>query len=211
MMMTKKVIVMLKQVFMMMKQHIMMMTIIEKNKKNKKTIEKDLAVDENEKRIENTLKRIEIDYAANTKRSITTIIGEEPQASILDELIRKNFSAWENAKSESQSYRYGILKKLLRTEYHGLKLKLEAEHAEQEHMREERRNQPRIDYSHIHRADPTPQEGLDDISELLDDGEDESPAPSNAPSQLQPALAEAKRQRKAEAFAWDDEDDDDEI
>ena len=74
-----------------------------------------------------------------------------------------------------------------------------------------RRNQPRIDYSRIHRADPTPQEGLDDISELLDDEEDESPAPSNAPSQLQQALAEAKRQRKAEAFAWYDEDDDDEI
>ena len=82
-----------------------------KIKNNTKITEKDLAMDENEKRIENTLKQIGIHCAANTKQSLTTIIGEEPQASVLDELVRKNFSAWENAKSESQSYRYGILKK----------------------------------------------------------------------------------------------------
>ena len=59
--------------------------------KLKETIEKDLAVNENEKRIENTLKRIGIDYAANTKQVITQMIGEEPQASVLDELVRKKF------------------------------------------------------------------------------------------------------------------------
>ena len=63
-------------------------------------------MDENEKRIEDTLKRIGIDYAANTKKAIATMIGEEPQASVLDELVRKNLSALEKAKNESQGYRY---------------------------------------------------------------------------------------------------------
>lgn len=179
-----------------------------RTKNNKKITEKDLAVDENEKRIEDTLKRIGIHCAANTKQSLTTIIGEEPQASVLDEVVRKNFSVFEAAKNEPQGYRYGILKKILRTEYHDLKLKLEAERAEQE----ERRNQTRIDYSRFDRAGSTPQEGLDDISELLyDDDEDENPAPSNNPSQLQQVIAEMKRQRKADILDWDDDDEDDEL
>lgn len=176
--------------------------------KNKKIIEKDLAVDENEKRIEDTLKRIGIHCAANTKQSLTTIIGEEPQASVLDEVVRENFPVFEAAKNEPQGYRYGILKKILRTKYHGLKLKLEAERAEQE----ERRNQTRIDYSRFDRAGSTPQEGLDDISELLDDDdEDANPAPSNNPSQLQQVIAEMKRQQKADILDWDDDDEDDEL
>lgn len=174
-------------------------------------------MDENEKRIENTLKRIEIDYAANTKRSITTIIGEEPQASILDELIRKNFSAWENAKSESQSYRYGILKKLLQTEYHGLKLKLEAEREAEERTREERRMYPPSLLEDCFRraAASRQEEGIGDISELLDDWEEEDDDQASEtpydPLTLPRLIAEMKRQRKAEAFDLDDDEDDDEL
>ena len=171
-------------------------------------------MDENEKRIENTLKRIGIDYAANTKQAITKIIGEEPQASVLDELARKNFLVLDNAKKQPQGYRYGILKKLLQTEYHDLKLKLEAERAEQERMREEQRKYPPSVLEDCFRraAESRHEEGIGDISELLDDWgkEDEELYTHHAPSghsTLQQVLANAKRQKKAELFGWDDDDD----
>lgn len=43
------------------------------------------------------------------------------------------------------------------------------------------------------------------------DDEDENPAPSNNPSQLQQVIAEMKRQRKADILDWDDDDEDDEL
>lgn len=177
-------------------------------KNNKKIIENDLAVDENEKRIEDTLKRIGIDYAANTKKAIATIIGEEPQASVLDELVRKNLPALEKAKNESQGYRYGIVKKLLETEYHGVKLKLEAERAERERMLEERRKYPpSILEDCFRRAEAgRHEEGIGDISALLDDDDDdEVPVSSGDSSSARQILAEMRRLRKAEQD--DDEDD----
>jgi len=145
---------------------------IKNNKENnKKVIEKDLAVDENDKRIGASLKRIGIDYAANTKKDITKIIGEEPQTTVLVELVNKNFAVLAKAKNQSQGYRYGILTKLLQRKYHGLKLKLEAERKEQELAREERKRQTlsRLeDYSRYVPANKT-EEGIGDISKLLDD------------------------------------------
>lgn len=175
-------------------------------------------MNETEKRIENTLKRIGIDYAANTKQAITKIIGEEPQASVLDDLVRKHFLVLENAKNQPQGYRYGILKKLLQTEYHGLKLKLEAERAEQERMREEQKKYPPSVLEDCYRraAESRHEEGIGDISELLDDwGEEDEELYAHqepsVPSTLQQVLAEAKRQKKAELFGWEDDDDDDEL
>ena len=185
-------------------------------KNNKKSLEKDLAVDENEKRIENTLKRIGIDYAANTKKSITTMIGEEPQAGVLDELVRRNFPVLEKAKNEPQAYRYGILKELLQTEYHGLKLKLEAERAEQERLLEEsRKYPPSLLEDCFRRAEASRhEEGIGDISELLvnffEDEDDEKPLVdlSTPPASLQ-ILEEMMRTRKKEQDDWDDNDDTD--
>lgn len=168
-------------------------------------------MDENEKRIEDTLKRIGIDYAANTKKAIATIIGEEPQASVLDELVRKNLPALEKAKNESQGYRYGIVKKLLETEYHGVKLKLEAERAEREWMLEERRKYPpSILEDCFRRAEAgRHEEGIGDISALLDDDDDdEVPVSSGDSSSARQILAEMRRLRKAEQDDDDDDDDD---
>lgn len=139
-------------------------------------------------------------------------IGEEPRADVLAELVRKNNAILEQAKKQSQGYQYGIVKNLLETEYHTLKKKLDAERDEQERRREEEQKQPRIDYSHIWRADPKPQEGIGDISELLedffeeDDDDSRPSSSSHSPTALQ-IMAEMMRQREPEMDEWDDDDD----
>ena len=85
-------------------------------------------------------------------------------------------------------------------------------------MLEERRKYPPslLEDCFIRASASRHEEGIGDISELLDDwGEEDDDRQASQtsydPLTLQRLIAEMKRQRKAEAFAWDDEDDDDEI
>ena len=106
----------------------------------------------------------------------------------------------DKAKNQPQGYRYGILKKLLQTEYHSLKLKLEAEREEQ------RKYPPSVLEDCFRRAETSRhEEGIGDISELLDDwGKEEELYAHHAPpgpSMLQEVLAETKRQKKRNCLA----------
>lgn len=67
---------------------------------------------------------VQIHYAPNTYKAMAEIIGEEPQANVLAALLTNNLDTLMGAASMPQSYRYGILTKLLNAEYHTLKEEL---------------------------------------------------------------------------------------
>ncbi len=89
--------------------------IINNNNNNEKS------VDDQKQMIRELLGCVHIDYAPNTHKAMTDIIGEEPQAHVLAELIVNNLTALKKAANKPQSYRYGILAKQLKAEYHTLK------------------------------------------------------------------------------------------
>ena len=66
------------------------------------------------------------------------IVGEEPQPNVLAALITNNLTTLKDAADMSQSYRYGILTKLLGAEYRTLKEKLSANAPSEEASNDER-------------------------------------------------------------------------
>lgn len=105
------------------------------------------------------------------KNSITRIekaIGKVPEAGVLRRLISYNRKAFDKGMEQKEGYRFNTLLNLVKEQYDKWERVIASEEIQRQWEEEERRRQPRIDYNQIYREEPK-KEGLDDISELLDE------------------------------------------
>lgn len=126
----------------------------------------------NGKEIKHLLSNIGVDYSAYTLQELERAAGEELDPQVLRVLISKNQSTWNRGKLEGQNYLYVSLKRIIEGHYQSNKHALEAERIVAEREREEAKRIPHINYDDMIRCEPQ-EEGLDDISYLLDDEEEE--------------------------------------
>ena len=113
-----------------------------------------------------------MNYSSYTLGELEHAAGEKLDPSVLRVLISKNRSTWSTGKLEGQNYLYVALKRIIEAHYQSNKRTLEAERIVAEREREEAKRIPRINYDDMIRCEPQ-EEGLGDISYLLDDDEEE--------------------------------------
>ena len=125
-----------------------------------------------EEEIKYLLTSIGVSYSSYTQGELEHAAGEKLDPSVLRVLISKNRSTWSTGKLEGQNYLYVALKRIIEAHYQSNKRTLEAERIVAEREREEAKRIPRINYDDMIRCEPQ-EEGLGDISYLLDDDEEE--------------------------------------
>ena len=99
---------------------------------------------------------------------IEKAIGKVPEAGVIRRLIGNSRNPFEKGMEQKEGYRFNTLLNLAEEQYDKWERVITGEEIQRQWEEEERRRQPRIDYNRIHREEPK-KEGLDDISELLDE------------------------------------------
>lgn len=135
------------------------------------------------------------DVHTNTIQQLSKIVGEELDYYVLHRVIDGNRQDFQKAKPKGSPYIYGVLQNKLKTEYEETKRKMECEaiQAEQEKQRRKESRELSKAIQHLPNLQSTSsQDGLDDISEMLDelfvmdDFQEPDPVPSDAlPASLQ--------------------------
>lgn len=114
------------------------------------------------------LGRIKVKCYSHTQRKLENAAGCTPDAKVVGRIISQNWQAFEKGLDEQEGYRFNTLINLVNEQYRKWEHVIAVEEAEYISAIEERRNEPRINYDALRRKEPE-QEGLGDISDLLDE------------------------------------------
>ena len=143
---------------------------IKKNTKKKKeeNNNKGLFV-ENSEEWKNITKRINVNFLPYSIKRLSETAGTEVQPKVINRIISHHTHDFDKHMDESEGYRFNTLLNLVKLEYDKMARAILGEEIEHRQAIERWRNEPRINYDMIHRADPKEPEGLGDISGMLDE------------------------------------------
>lgn len=124
---------------------------------------------ENSGEWKNITKRIRVGFLPISIKKLSEAAGTEVQPKVVNRIISHHTQAFEKNMDKAEGYRFNTLLNLVKLEYDKMARAIMGEEIEYRQAMERWRNEPRIDYSQIHRADPEPESYFDDISTLLDE------------------------------------------
>lgn len=163
---------------------------------------------------EHILKRMRelgIDFQQNSVAVLEKIIGGKLNFYILNDLVNRHQADFVKAKGQPANYIFGILKNKVAAEYRKEEHKREVQCMQEEWDREQRRLQPQINWDYLFdmRSKHEKEDGVLDVSDLLDDDDDEDDdlCSSEAPTgSVAPKSLELLEQLTAERAVAEDDD-----
>lgn len=112
--------------------------------------------------------RIRVKRYPHSMKRLKDAAGTEPDVHVIRRIVSQNWRAFEKGMEEQEGYRFNTLINLTSNQYTKWKNLITGEDAERRYAMEEARSRPKINYDNIYRKEPE-QEGLGDISDLLDE------------------------------------------
>lgn len=112
--------------------------------------------------------RIHVKRFMHTTKRLEEAAGCTPDPKVIERIVSQNWSAFEKGMDETEGYRLATLINLTKEQYRKWDHVIAAEGADCLYTTEQARNMPRMDYDAMIRTEPK-EEGLDDISALLDE------------------------------------------